>query len=183
VTAAIPSAVPSELIAGDTWAWARDLSDYPASASWGSTIYFENAQGTFSVAATVSGSTHTFSVGAATTAGYRAGRYGWRLRVTDGTTVTTVESGFAEVKSNPATSTKNDTRSWARRTLDAVEAFLEGNATTAQASMSVQGRSISRWSLSELLAFQQNLEARVRAEEQGTKAGSGRDIKVRFSRA
>lgn len=91
-----------------------------------------------------------------------------------------VESGWVEVKPDPASSVKFDHRSWARRTLDAVEAFLEGNATTAQQSMSIAGRSISRWSIAELTQLRNDLRAEVRTEEQGSRAGLGRDIKVRY---
>lgn len=178
----LPSSVPKQLVSGDTWAWELDLQDYPASASWGSTIYFENAQGSFSATASVSGNTHTFSIAAATTAGYAPGRYGWRLRVTDGTTVTTVQSGYTEISVNPAAAGTTDTRSWARRTLEAVESFLEGNASTAQASMQLRGRSISRWSLAELTKWRSELRNEVKIEEQGEKAGLGRNIKARYGR-
>lgn len=178
----VATKVPEELIAGDTWQWTRELLGYPAS-SWSATVYFENAGASFSAPAVAAGDTHSFTVGAAETADYRPGRYGWRLRVTDGTTVTTVESGFSEVLVDPAAAGNHDTRSWARRTLEAVEAFLEGNATTAQQAMSVGGRQISRWSLAELTQWRKDLRNEVKMEEQGSRAGLGRNIKVRFDRA
>lgn len=173
--------VPSELIAGDTWAWSHSLADYPAD-TWTATVYFENQFQTFNAAGSASGSDHAFSIAAATTAAYKPGRYQWRLRVTDGTTVSTVASGWSEVKINPASAGARDVRSWARRTLEAVEAFLEGNATTAQASMALNGRSISRWSLAELTQWRSQLRQEVRTEEQGSRAGLGRNIKVRHVR-
>lgn len=175
----IPSNIPAELIAGDTWQWTRDLSDYPA-GTWTATIYFENRDGVFNVAGSASGTTHSFTIAASTTTSYKPGRYGWRLRVTDGSTATTVESGFSEVLVDPAKAGRVDTRSWARRTLEAVEAFLEGNASTAQASMSVGGRQISRWSLPELTKWREQLRSEVQSEESGSK---GRQIKVRYGRA
>jgi len=180
MTAAIPNSLPSELVAGDTWSWTRDLGDYPAD-TWTATVYFEASQGAFSAAASASGTTHSFTIAAATTTTYVPGLYGWRLRVTDGTTTTTVESGMVTVLVDPAKAGKTDTRSWARRTLEAVEAFLEGNASTAQASMSVAGRQISRWSLTELAAWRDKLRGEIRAETSSAKGGKGRDIKVRFT--
>jgi hypothetical protein len=176
-----PSSLPSEVIAGDTWQWTRELAAYPA-GTWTGTVYFENKDGAFSVAGSASGTTHSFSIAAATTATYMPGRYAWKLRVTDGITVATVESGSVEVLLNPATAGRRDTRSWARRTLEAVEAFLEGNASTAQASMTLQGRSIARWSLAELTQWREKLRAEVKVEEQGERAGLGRNIKVRYGR-
>jgi hypothetical protein len=173
--------VPSNLIAGDTWEWTRDLSDYPA-GTWTLTYYFWKDGKSFSAAATADGTTHSVSVSAATTADYTPGGYVWQARVTDGTDVYTVEEGWVTVKANPATA-KADPRSWARRTLEAIECFLEGNATTAQSSMTIQGRSISRWPLAELMQLRDRLRQEIRVEEQGSAAGLGRNIKVRFGRA
>lgn len=178
----VPTAVPSRLIAGDTWQWTLDLADYPA-GTWTAIAYFEKAGSSFNVTATPSGTTHSFTIAAATTANYAAGRYAWRVRVTNGSVTTTIEpGGHLEVEINPALGGGRDTRSWAQRTLEAVEAFLEGNASTAQASMSVGGRSLSRWSLSELNQWRDDLRAEVRAEQQGANAGLGRNIKVRYGR-
>lgn len=181
----VVTAIPSELIAGDTWIFDRDYSDYPR-PTWTATAYFENADGTFNVASTVSPAIPTaqrFTIAAATTAIYAAGRYRVRVRVTDGTSTFTAESAWIDVALDPAKVGKQDPRSWARRTLDAIEAFLEGNASTAQQSMSVGGRSLSRWSLPELTQWRDRLRQEVRTEEQGSDAGLGRDIKVRYGRA
>lgn len=174
------SNVPTSLTAGDTWEWTSDHTDYPA-GTWALTYYFWKQGKTFSAAATADGTTHSVTVAAATTANYPVGRYRYQGRVSYSGEVFTVEDGWLEVLPNPATATA-DPRSWARRTLDAVEAFLEGNASTAQASMSIAGRSISRWSLPELQQFRQDLQQEVRTEEQGARAGLGRNIKVRFGR-
>lgn len=173
--------VPNELIAGDTWAWTRTLSGYPA-PTWSLTYFFVKEGKTFSVVASASGADHAVSVAPATTAPYPSGRYQWTARATDGTTVTTVESGWVDVKPNPATSTV-DPRSWAAKTLEAINAFLLGNATTAQSSMAINGRSISRWPLAELRAFQKELRTEVRKEELGAEAGRDRRMKVRFTSA
>lgn len=171
--------LPSTLIAGDTWSWDADYGDYPA-GTWTATAYFENSAESFSVSSTADGTTHDFAETAANSAALKAGRYYVQVRVVSGTSSATVESGWCEVKADPASAAKFDHRSWARRTLDAVEAFLEGNATTAQQSMSIAGRSISRWSIAELTQFRNELRAEVRTEEQGSRAGLGRDIKVRY---
>ena len=178
----VPSALPKALIAGNTWQWDRGYSDYPA-GTWTATAYFENRHKTFSVTAVASGSDFRFTIPAATSAGYPAGSYKVSVRVTDGTQVFIAETGWCDVEVDPAASGLHDTRSWARRTLEAVEAFLSGNATTAQQSMSIQGRSISRWSITELREWRKELRQEVKMEEQGARAGLGRNIKVRFSRA
>jgi hypothetical protein len=173
--------VPSSLTAGDTWEWTRDLADYPA-GTWTLTYYFSKAGKQFSAAATADGATHDVSVTAATTAPYPAGRYRWTARVVSGSESFTVEDGWVDVAANPATDT-SDPRSTPRQLLDAINCFLIGNATTAQQSMTINGRSISRWSLPELTAWRDKLKGEVQAEEAGSNAGLGRNIKVRFGRA
>lgn len=175
--------VPESLVAGDTWEWTRDLSDYPA-GTWTLTYYLRKEGKSYSFAASASGTTHSVSVAAATTAAYEPGKYFLQARVTSGSEKFTLEDEecWVEVLPNPA-SDKSDPRTWARRTLDAVEAFLAGNATTAQQSMTINGRSIARWSLVELRQWRNELRGEVRSQEAGESAGLGRNIKVRFGRA
>lgn len=175
----VPAVLPTALIAGNTWQWDRDYADYP-SPTWTATAYFEKHDKTFNVIGTQEGTAHRFTIAAATTATYPAGRYRVRVRVTDGSLVFIAESGYCEVEVDPAAAGTTDTRSWARRTLEAVEAFLEGNASTAQQAMTIAGRSISRWSLAELTQWRKDLRNEVQNEERGNNAGSGRNLKVRY---
>lgn len=179
----ILSQVPPQLVAGDTWRWERSFSDYPA-PTWTVTYYFENAAGQITAVASASGSQHLVSVPAATTQGYAAGRYRWVARASDGTTVETIEgeNGWIDILVNPAAAGNKDHRSWARRTLDAVEATIEGRASNDQLAMSIGSRSISRIPLNELWQLKKNLEAEVRTEEAASAAGLGRNIKVRLTR-
>lgn len=172
---------PSTLIAGDTWAWTSSFADYGA-PTWSASIYFETAAATFSAAATDSGADHAFSIAPSTTATYKPGRYKWTVRVTDGTAHVTVEEGWTEVKANPAAAGNRDPRSRARRTLDNLEGLLEQFATTAIQSGSINGRSYSRSDLPLLIQWQDRLKQEVRTEEQGERAGLGRNLKTRFSR-
>lgn len=171
--------IPSELIAGDTWQWDAEYGDYPA-GTWVATAYFENATSAFTVASSAVGTVHRFAAAATVTDDFAAGSYFVQVRAVNGATKYVVESGWCDVKADPASAAAVDHRSWARRTLDAIEAFLEGNATTAQQSIEVAGRSISRWSIAELMQFRAQLRGEVRTEEQGSAAGLSRDIKVRY---
>jgi hypothetical protein len=121
---------PTQVFAGDTLAWTRDLADHPAD-TWTLTYYFVNETDSFNIVATADGTTHSVSIGGATTGAYKSGRYRWHARVTDGTTVTTVDQGWFEVKPDPA-KLKTDWRSHARKMIDAIESTLEGNASKQQ---------------------------------------------------
>lgn len=171
--------IPRSLVAGDTWQWDADYGDYPA-PTWDATAHFENAAKAFTVSASPSGTAQRFAETAANTADFEAGRYYVQVRVTNGSASYTVETGWTDVQPNPASEVNYDHRSWAKRTLDAIEAFLEGNATTAQQSISIAGRSISRWSLAELTQFRNDLRNEVRTEERASAAGLGRNLKVRY---
>lgn len=180
-----PTQVPTEMIAGDTWAWTRDLGDYPAGA-WSSVWYFENAGKVFSVAGVASGTTHTATIAAATTAGYRAGKYRWRLVVTAAGVRKSVEQGWLNVLADPAAAGTNDTRSNARVMLDNVEAYLKDPGNLVAGSYALAGRSLSRWSRAELLVERDKLLAEVRSEESADRMAQGlgnpRRLYVRFDR-
>lgn len=177
----IATSLPTALVSGNTWVWDRDYAEYPAS-SWTATAYFEKAGKTFSVAASASGSAHRFTAAAATTAAYPHGHYRIRVRVTDGSQVFIAESGYCDIEVDPAAAGTIDTRTWARRTLDNLLAFLEANAATAQATISIADRTIGRWQLKELDDWRLRLERIVRNEELGNRAASSRNIKVKYGR-
>jgi hypothetical protein len=179
----VPENVPSSLVAGDLWQWTRSLADYPA-GTWTLTYYFQNQSGAFSKAASASGTTHSVSIAAADTSAYKPGRYKYSARVASGLSVFTLEDegGWLDVEPNPASAGGADVRSWARRTLDAIEAALEGKASQDQLSMSVGGRSIARIPPKDLMDWRDRLRSEVRAEEQSETSGKGRVIKARFDR-
>jgi hypothetical protein len=172
--------VPDSFNIGDTWEWEESLADYPASV-WTLTFYFVNAANTVTIAASASGDDHAVSVAPATTNGYTAGRYRWTARVTDGSDIFTVGNGWSDVYADPTAA--QDARSASRITLDAIEATLQGRATTDDLSVSINGRAISRIPISELRQWRDELREQVRVEEETEAAvGSGRDIRVRFNR-
>lgn len=172
--------IPRELVVGDSWSWRTDYADYPA-GTWTATAYLGSSSAQITVPSTADGTTHVFSLSAAQTSLLSAGRYYARVRVVSGSDAYTVEAQWVDILPDPASQVLVDHRSWARRTLDAIEAFLEGNATTAQQSMQIAGRAISRYSLLELTAWRDKLRAQVALEEAGAQAGLGRDIRIRYA--
>lgn len=176
-----PIDINAKLTSGDTWSWTQSLADYPAT-SWTLTFYFENGSAKFTAQATANGDDHLITVPAAATADLEAGRYHWIARVTDGSRVYSIADGWTTVLPNPASLANQDRRSWARRALDAVEATIEGRASSDQLSFQIKDRAVSRIPVAELWQLRQDLKAEVRTEERGAKAGLGRYIKTRFGR-
>lgn len=172
--------VPASLVAGDTWSWTAEFPDNAAPA-WVVTFFFQNASGTFQVAAAASGANHLATFAASATADFNSGRYRWRARAVNGLTSKTLEEGWLEVLADPS-SGKLDLRSTPRKLLDAVEAALTRRATSDQLAMTLGSRSISRTPLPELLQWRDRLREEVATEEKGDKAGNGRKLKTRFGR-
>ena len=61
---------PARVTAGDTIAWTKTLSDYPASAGWVLAYTLINAGAKITITAAASGDDHAVTVLAATSAGY-----------------------------------------------------------------------------------------------------------------
>lgn len=169
-----PTSEPSELIAGDRWAWKReDLgSDYaPADYALSYSARLEGAGSTeIEITASESGSDYIVEVGQATTAAYTAGVYHWQAYITrtsDSERVT-VDSGTFEVLANRDAAT-TDPRSHVKKTLDAIEAVIEDRASKDQESYTINGRSLSRTSLEDLMAFREKYRA-LYADEQRKEA-------------
>lgn len=180
-----PTQVPAELIAGDTWEWERELADYPA-PTWDVVWYFEKLDHNFSVSGVDSGTKHTGTVAAATSAAVKPGEYRWRLVATSGSTRKTVESGRLTVLPDPAAVGNFDHRTTARVVLDAIEAYLRDPTNLAAASYSLGGRSLSRWNRADLLVERDKWKAEAQSEAAAERiaAGSGnpRRLYVRFDR-
>lgn len=81
--------------------------------------------------------------------------------------------------------TGNDEQSHVKKVLDALEAVIEGKASKDQLSYSIQGRSLSRMSWTEILMVYDKYKALYFREKQaarikkGLKTGS--NIQVRFN--
>lgn len=125
MAATIPTTEPIAPRAGDTWRWRRTLPDYQA-PTWTLTYTAWNASAVISIIAAADGDAHSISVPPATTGAYAAGRYEWAARVTDSTDTHTIATGIWQIL--PALGTALDTRSHARRMLDAINALIEGRA-------------------------------------------------------
>ena len=176
---------------GDTLAFTKALSLYPASAGWvlnyrlvpsadsGSPVTF---------ASTASGDSHAVNVPAATTAAWLPGVYAWSAWVTNGTDSHTVEQGRAQLLINPRTAAGTiDLRSDAQTALDNVRATLRGKATADVLSYTINGRSLQRYSVAELIALESRLAAEVTRERRSQAIAMGQDtgrkISVRLGRA
>lgn len=184
-----PTTEPSVIVAGDRLAFKRtDLgSDYPtASYSLKYSARLENSGSTeISFTASESGDDYIVEVGQATTAAYTVGIYHWQAYITrssDSERVT-VDSGTWEIVAN-RDNALSDPRSHVKTVLDAIEATIEGRASKDQESYSIQGRSLGRTPIPDLIVLRDKYKGEymreLRAERIGNGLGHSGVIKTRF---
>ena len=187
----IPEKEPVTIYKGETVVWNRkDLTDYPVGSyamSW--TARLESNGGTaFSATVTEVEDYYKFTLDNSATGGYTTGDYFWVLKVTQSSDSEEliIDTGKITVKDNYFGST-GDTRSHAKIMLDKIESILEGRADADVSSYSIQGRSLSKISINELLQWRDYYKAEYQKEiakfRRDNNEGSGRVIKVQFNDA
>ena len=187
----IPEKEPVTIYKGETIVWNRkDLTDYPVGSyamSW--TARLESNGGTaFSATVTEVDDYYKFTLDNSNTGGYTTGDYFWVLKVTQSSDSEEliIDSGKITVKDNYF-GTTGDTRSHAKIMLDKIESILEGRADADVSSYSIQGRSLSKISINELLQWRDYYKAEYQKEiakfRRDNKEGTGRVIKVQFNDA
>ena len=187
----IPEKEPVTIYKGETVVWTRkDLTDYPVGSyamSWSARL--ESNGGTaFTATVTEVDDYYKFTLDNSSTGGYTTGDYFWVLKVTQSSDSEEliIDSGKITVKDNYFGST-GDTRSHAKIMLDKIESILEGRADADVSSYSIQGRSLSKISINELLQWRDYYKAEYQKEiakfRRDNNEGSGRVIKVQFNDA
>ena len=180
MTDTLPTYEPECIRKGDTVKWKKVATAYGVQRKPGDgwTLTYTLSTGNYST--TVSSTTDdggAFAVTAAATVtdDWLAGDYAWQAKVSDGSETFTIATGTLEVLPDFGNydGRGNDERSWARRTLAAIEATLEGKATKDQISYSIGDRSISRIPPAELMEWRDRLRVEVAAEDRKQRADIG----------
>lgn len=162
------SSIPATLVAGDTWGW----SDASAFAShpppyWILRYILRPVAGgsAITIQSTIEADCYALTLTSAQSAAVAVGEYQWSsLAYEDGGNDRAwVASGRLTVLPDPATATGN-LRSAAERILEAITATIEGRATKDSDAYSIEGRSITRTPLPDLLRLQVIYERKVIAE-------------------
>jgi len=175
MSASIPTIEPTTVTAGDTLTWKKSLSDYPADSGWSLSYALLGSAGKIAINASASGADHLVSVSATTSAGYAAGVYAWQSYVTHATSGRVmVGSGTIEVLANfAAISTATDTRSHAKTVLDAIEAIIEGRASTGDQELTIDGTRLVKMSVEQLIMLRLRYLREYRSELQAAKIAAG----------
>ncbi len=134
--------------------------------------------------ATASGTGHVFAATAVTTAGWEPGLYAASVRATSGDEVHEIEAGQVTIAADlVSVSNQHDPRGHAQRTLAAIEAVIEGRASKDQQSYTINGRTLVRTSIADLLMLRDRYKKEVAEHFSGGRHKKlvRRQVKVRFS--
>ena len=166
---ATQTAEPTELRAGETWTWTRELPEYPPSDGWSLRYAVTDLSGApvLQVTAAVEGSSYAVRVEASQTALVKPGRYtlAGRVERTDPAEVRYVYVGELTVLPDPFGGT--DVRTHAERMLALIDAALEGRIPADAERITINGRSLDRIPIRELRRLRGIYAAQVRAERHG----------------
>lgn len=168
-------AAPQSAVAGDTLTWTTSLSSYPANAGWVLTWRLVPQTGTpRTITCTASGPDHVALASAATTGTWSPGRYAIVGTVAKGAERYTVEQGAIQIQLDLAAASATDTRSSARKALEAADAALETYGAKAYLqTLAVGDRSKTFRSPAEFLAWRSRLQAEVAREDNATRQAAG----------
>lgn len=177
-----PLAEPLIIVAGDLASWKRTLSDFPAS-TWTLSYAFAKSGSQFTITASASGNDHLISVPTAT---WAAGLYTVQGYVTNGSERHIVFEADIQIESNLATATGGlDTRSHARKVLDALEAVLEARASKSIVQWTGLEQSFSLIPTPDLVAMREKYRVEYQAEVAASNIARGlgnkRNVFVRFT--
>lgn len=161
--------VPDRFVSGDSWAFARvDIFDLFPDPGFALDVVFSPKSGgaPVTVVAANEGNSWVCRVDAATSAAWTPGVWCWAAVVRNIATGerATFDQGEVQVLPDPATSTA-DQRSQARRILEAIEATIEGRVVKDVDNYSIEGRSLTRIPMEELIKLRTRYRSIVRKEE------------------
>lgn len=178
-------AMPDVIRKGDSYEIKVSDGNFP-SPTWTLTLYMVGATNNANVIATQeppsTGSDHLITLTTSITDALTAESTSWEWKVTDGSTVTTIDQGRLEVEANFASVGASDQRSHARKVLDAICALIEGRASKDQEEYTIKDRSLKRMPMEDLLGLKDKYTNLVAIEERNEKGQGNRLAKVRFNR-
>ena len=165
---------PTRITAGDTIQWSRSVPDYPATSGWVLNYSLLSLAGSIQISTVPDGSSHLVNIPMSVSAGYVPGTYSWQSWVTNGSERHQIEQGTIEVLVDFATAgAGTDTRSHVKRTLDSIEAVIEGRASKGDQELTIDGTTLKKMNVEELLKLRSTYFNLYRQELNAIKRSSG----------
>jgi hypothetical protein len=183
---AISTFEPDTIIAGDTVEWTQSISDYPATDGWTLKYSFQligSTEDPITFEASASGRDYSVSITPAVSAEWASGNYIWTAFVDDGTDRHRVGTGTVSVLPNPEMAAGG---THATRTLALLELAIEGRIPAGLEQTTIDGQSILRITMPDLVLLRNKYASEVRAEQDRARVASGqasrRTMYARFRR-
>lgn len=175
--------VPAVLHAGDTAKWLACVSGYSSDDGYSLEYKFCNQADELQVTSTADGNGgHLVDLTGVQTADLE-GPYTWHAKVVGNGLNFVIQTGPMEVKPALGTGSCYDTRSEAKRQLDLVNAAIEGKLTKDVAEYQINGRSLKRYQIPDLIMLRDKLKREVDAENRAARFANGSNpniVKVRL---
>lgn len=160
--------MPMNVIAGDTFKIEDiSISDY-LSTEYTLCLSIRGKTPSNHTATSNPDGTYTFNILHTSTKNWYPGSYRYVLYVDKSTEQYTIETGAVEIIQRVDLSNKTDQRSYAKRVLDAIEATIENRATSDQQAYTINGRSLTRIAIQELLKLREYYKELVAKENTAT---------------
>lgn len=162
---------PTSARQGDTIKWTRELPDYPSAGGWSLSYTFLSASEVRQVTAAPGATLGAYDVHItpSTSAQWAPDIYQWVATVSRGSGESlekyTLFNGTMRLLPNLSGLTSLDARTHARKTLEAIEATIEGRATSATAEYQIAGRALKYIPIGELLTLRDRYKAEVARED------------------
>jgi len=187
--ASAPEGEPSEIVVGDFIQWKRSdlVTDYPTDAYTATYVARITGGGNteVQVTGTAYNGSYLFTVDSETSADFVAGYYHWQLEIlrnSDSERVVVDRGAFTAIVDLDIGGA--DPRTHAEIMLTKIESLLEGKADSDVSNYSIQGRSLTKFGLDELLQWRDYYNAEVTKQKRLEEIKLGRKtastVKVRF---
>jgi len=142
---------PASLFAGTSFIWTMNLPGYLPADGWSLVVDIANAGNHYQATSTDNGDgLHLITLTSAFTTPITPGDYTMAISATNGTDLFHVNTTQLTIR--PNLSSAVDARSHVKKTLDALEAWIESRSP-AVSKYQIAGRSMEYWPAAELLAF------------------------------
>lgn len=184
-----PEGEPVKVVVGDFIQWKKTelASTYPPATYSAEYVARVTAGGASEIKlpAIERSTYYLFQVSSATSAAFESGFYHWQLEVTETATGNRIVVERGEFEAIPDLDNNGaDPRTHAEIMLDKIEALLQGRADKDVSSYSINGRSIAKMSISDLLTWRDYYRKEVIKERRDNAIALGKPtkttVKVRF---
>lgn len=185
-----PEGEPETIVVGDFIQWKRSdlVEDYPVATHSATLVARITGGGSneIQINATESNpSYYLFTATSATSSSFSPGHYHWQLEITQTSSGNRVVVATGMFEILPDLDVNNsDPRTHAEIMLAKIQTILEGRADSDVSSYSIQGRSLAKMSISDLLSWRDYYRREVKKEKRDSDIQNGRKtsstVKVRF---